>query len=342
MNLRHGLNLTLWAIGLALLVSCKSPRTEQHREQATTLVWPPPPDEPRIRYLKSISNPGDIGRPPSAWKRGFGFLVGESAERETLLKPLGVALDEAGNLCLTDTGNNTVCHLDLAGRRWRHWSSAGNKPFASPVAVARRGGVFYLADSETGRVVAFGDNGREVFTIASPLQRPAGLTLSGDSLVVADSQAHAVFVFDLRGQLRFKFGKRGSGPSEFNFPTHVAADNHGHLFVTDSLNSRIQVFDTDGKFISQIGSSGDTPGHFGRPKGVAVDTFGHVYVVDAVFDNVQVFDLSGQLLLSWGEGGSGPGTFGVPAGIAIGLDNVIYVADSYNRRIQVFKYVGQQ
>ena len=270
------------------------------------------------------------------------FITGAPLQRERLIKPFGVALDDSGNLCLTDMGNNTVCYCDLAKKRWVRLAGVRKELFASPVAIVGKNGTLYVADSELGKVIAFWEDGRDVFTISAPLQRPSGLAIIGDSLVVADSQVHSVFVFDLTGKLRFQFGKRGAGPGEFNFPTHVASDNRGHLLVTDSLNSRVEVFDSTGKYLAQIGSSGDTPGHFGRPKGVAADTFGHIYVVDAVFDNVQVFDLSGQLLLTWGKGGTDPGEFGVPAGIAIGPDNLIYVADSYNQRVQVFQYVGQQ
>jgi DNA-binding beta-propeller fold protein YncE len=341
MSTRLGILLVASSIVAGLLVSCRSPRPDGPPASAEALVWPPPPDEPRIAYVKSIATPRDIGRSPSAWKRAISFITGAADERESLVKPLGIALDEAGNVCITDTGNNTVCYLDLAGKRWRRWAAAGKTRFESPVSVARAGDIFYLADSELGIVLAFREDGREVFRISSPLKRPAGVAVVGDSLAVADSAAHTVFVFDLRGQPRVQFGKHGDGPGEFNFPTHVAADSQGHLLVTDSLNSRVQVFDRAGKFLAQIGSAGDAPGQFGRPKGVAADTFGHVYVVDAVFDNVQVFDLTGRLLLNWGEGGSKPGTFGVPAGIAIGQDNQIYVADSYNHRVQVFKYLGQ-
>src|SRR5262249_5231412 len=151
------------------------------------------------------------------------------------------------------------------------WEAIGNTRFEAPVAVARRNGIFYVADSELGKVLAFDEKGRELFTIAAPLQRPAGLAIAGDSLAVVDSLAHAVFVFDLRGNLRSQFGRRGAAPGEFNFPTHIAADGQGRWLVTDSLNSRIQVFDAGGKVLSEIGSSGDTPGHFGRPKGVAAD-----------------------------------------------------------------------
>jgi len=331
--------LTYLSAGV-LLMACKSTRSAPEASASQKLVWPPAPDEARIRYVKSISGPADMGSSPSALKRALRLITGGPEDTKVLVKPFGVAVDEAGNLCITDTGENTVCLCDFTRKLWRSWNAIGKTRLASPVAIARQGSHFYVADSELGKVFCFRDDGHDVFTISTPLQRPAGLALSGDSLIVADALAHAILVYNLRGELRFQFGKHGEGPGEFNFPTHVAVDQTGHLLVTDSLNSRVQVFDSSGKFVSQIGSAGDAPGHFARPKGIAVDTLGHIYVVDAVYDNIQIFDFSGQLLLTWGEGGSKPGQFGVPAGIAIGRDNQIYIADPYNHRIQVFEYVG--
>jgi DNA-binding beta-propeller fold protein YncE len=329
----------LLAIPAALLISCAT--TKKEAAPAAVPTWPAAPDQPRVVFVRTISRAADIGQSPSVWRRMAHFVTGGEAAQDGLLKPFGVAVDESGNLCVADTGRSAVFYCDLARRQWRRYDAAGKTHFSSPVAVAHRAGVFYVADSELGKVFAFGADGRVAFTLAAPLQRPAGLALASDSLLVVDSQAHAVFVFDLQGRLRSRFGTRGTGAGEFNFPTHISSDSAGHLLVTDSLNSRIQVFNAQGKFMSQIGSAGDMPGHFGRPKGVAADSFGHVYVADAVFDNIQVFDLSGRLLLNLGTGGPGPGEFGLPAGIAIGPDNQIYIADSYNHRVQVLRYVGK-
>jgi len=321
-------------------ISCAS--TKHETLPAYRPVWPPAPDEPRVIFVKTISVPADIGQSPSFFRRIGNWLTGDNGESQRLQKPFGVALDENGNLCVTDTGNGYVCYLDFAHKQWKRWNALGKIHFKSPVAVARRNGIFYVADSELGKVIAFGDNGKLLFEISEPLKRPAGLAITGDSLIVADSQLHSIFIFDLQGKLKSQFGKRGVAPGEFNFPTHINADAQGHLLVTDSLNSRVQVFTTNGKFISEIGSGGDTSGHFGRPKGVAADTFGHIYIADAVFDNIQIFDLHGQLLLNLGESGTRVGQFGLPNGIAIGADNQIYIADCYNRRVQVLKYIGQQ
>lgn len=324
----------LLAAGAAVLAG--APNNGQHLP-----VWPPSPDQPRVAYVRSLSGPGDIGSHPSLVKRLGSWVTGQHGEDLVLQKPFGLAVDEAGNLCITDMGAKRLCFCDFTHKQWRHYEKVGRVSFSSPVAVARHEGVFYLADSELGKVFAFRDEGKALWQIAAPLQRPVGLALAGDSLAVVDSQAHCVFVFDLNGHLRFQFGHRGTGPGEFNYPTHLTADRAGHLLVTDSMNGRVQVFDFKGNFVSQFGSNGDTSGHFGRPKGLGVDTLGHVYVADAMFNNVQVFDLQGQLLLNLGVAGARPGEFALPAGVAVSADNHIYVADAYNHRVQVLHYIGQ-
>jgi DNA-binding beta-propeller fold protein YncE len=280
-------------------------------------VWPPPPEPPRIAN----------------------FFTGET-HRNILAKPIGVALDDSGNLLVTDTGANTAACFDFAQHRFHRWTKIGPYQLISPVSLTRHGDTFYLADSALRAVLAFDINAKLTGLITNGLDRPAALAWIGDKLHVADAGAHQIVIFDPRGNRLGQLGKRGTAPGEFNFPSHLATDNRGRLFVTDSMNSRVQILDpADGKVIGTFGSHGDAPGFFSRPKGVAVDSAGHVYVADALFDNVQVFDQQGRLLLHFGSAGHAPGEFWLPGGIAIGKDNRIFVADTYNRRIQVFQYL---
>jgi DNA-binding beta-propeller fold protein YncE len=334
-------SVILFAVAVALLTGCAPMPHPGGNAAAPAAVWPPPPSEPRIAFVQYLHGPRDIGQTPSLIHSFANWITGDTGERLDLRKPFAVALDEQGNLCVADTDTRTVSYINFVGKHWRRYEGIGKIRFSSPVAVARRNGIFYVADSELSKVFAFREDGKPVFEIATPLDRPVGLAVVDDALYVVDSQAHAVFVFGLDGKFRFQFGKRGTAPGEFNFPTCAATDGRGHLLVSDTLNSRVQVFDLQGKYISQFGSNGNTSGHFARPKGLAVDAAGHTYVVDGVFDNFQIFDADGQLLLNIGEGGVGPGEFGLPNGIAISADNRIYVADAYNHRVQIFKYLGQ-
>jgi DNA-binding beta-propeller fold protein YncE len=308
---------------------------------ASPLVWPPPPETPRIAYVRSIAGPADLGVKRSAWGKVAGWLTGSRQDSGEFAKPFGVALDDSGNLCVTDTGANVVCYFDPARKLWHRWDQVGTVRFAAPVAVAKQGRTLYVADSGLGSVVVFDDDGKLRAQLTTGLQRPSGVAIVSNRLFVVDAQAQAVFRFSLEGRPLGQFGRRGAGRGEFNFPTHIGAAPDGSLLVTDSMNSRVQVFTPEGTFLRQVGSIGDTPGHFSRPKGAAVDSCGHLYVVDAAFDNLQIFDQQGRLLMDLGQAGQGPGEFWLPNGIAISRDNDIYVADSYNHRLQVFKFIGQ-
>lgn len=308
---------------------------------APSQVWPAPPAEPRIAFARSISGPADLGLRPSGWKRFSNLVTGGNKGKEKLAKPFGLALDEQDNLCLTDTGTGQIWYFDRARRRMRIWDKIGPYTFPAPVAIAKRHDRLYVADSVLRKVVVFDEQGKFQLAIQETLTRPAGLAVSGEKLFVADTATHHIAVFSLEGQFLSKFGKRGEGPGELNYPTHLALDARGRLLVTDSMNGRIQIFEPSGRYLGQIGRTGDSTGHFGRPKGVAVDGSGHVYVVDALFDNFQIFNAQGDFLLAVGAAGSGPGEFWLPAGIAISHDQKIYIADGYNGRIQVFQYLGK-
>jgi sugar lactone lactonase YvrE len=333
----------IWSLGIGTFVlgGCATrERTQPTTPPPSSFVWPAPPEEPRIQFVQQVARPGDVGVKASAFKRFSRWLTGSNKGNEGLVKPFGIALDEADNLCFTDTGANTVSYYDRASKKWQSWNKIGKTSFSSPVAVVKRHQTFYVADSGLGSVLGFDERGKLLLQITNHLERPSGLAILNEQLFVADSARHCVVVFTLYGVYQTEFGRRGVGPREFNFPTHLGSDGQSMLFVTDSMNGRVQMLDAAGNFKGQVGSMGDSPGYFSRPKGVAADGFGNVYVVDSLFDNIQIFDRGGRLLLNMGEAGSEPGQFWLPNGIAISRQNEIFVSDSYNHRIQVFKYIG--
>jgi hypothetical protein len=327
---------------LLLLTACSSVHSPSPAALSSPApVWPPPPEPPRIGYVRSLSTPADFGAKSSAFTRFGRWLTGGAGAADALQKPFGLALDEHENLCLTDTGANAVCFYDRKGRKWHRWEKIGPVRFLSPVSVAKRNGTFFVADSALGKVVVFGEDGKLRFQITNHLERPCAVAIGANQLFVADSQRHAICAFGLDGTIQKQFGTRGVGKGQFNFPTHLAIDQSGNLYVTDSMNSRVQMFTADGVYQREIGKLGDSPGQFGRPKGIAVDSQNHLYAMDAAFDNLQIFDTNGHLLLALGENGSRPGQFWLANGIAINRSNEIFVADSYNRRIQVFRPMAQ-
>ncbi len=303
--------------------------------------WPPPPAGERIRYVQSMSTPADIGARVSVWGRLKGLITGIRSDRVAMNKPFGVSTDQQGNLCVTDTAAGAILLFNRADHRFQRLDSISGRPLPSPVAALVHNGQLFVADSALAKVLVADLDGRLQFEIQN-LIRPTGLALCDGKLFVADAGAHCIAVFDLKGTLLHRLGSRGTGPGEFNSPTHISSGTNHRILVTDSLNERVQILDMEGRNLGIIGRVGSGGGQFIRPKGVAVDSFGHIYVADALHDNIQVFDETGRFLLNWGESGSGPGEFWMPSGIAISSKNEIFVADSYNSRVQVFQYVGKE
>ncbi len=329
-----------------LLAGCVQPIREPVQEKtlvAGSLVWPPAPLPPRIRFVAGVSRPMDLGITPPLPKRLKRLISG--ATDTAFVRPGGVAA--VGDIIyVADPGAQSLWILEPEAASFKQVSTAGKHKLVSPVAVAPGGdGRVYVADSYLAKIFVFRSDGKLFATFGgASLQRPAGIAFdrSVSRLYVADSAAHRVWIFSGAGQTIGNIGQRGAGNGEFNYPTHVTVDQNGTLYVTDSLGFRVQMFARDGQFQGAFGHHGDASGDFAAPKGVAVDSDGHVYVVDALFDTVQIFDKAGRLLLSFGERGVSPGMFWLPNGIYIDCNDRIYVADSYNQRIQIFQYLGRR
>ncbi len=334
-------------VGLAIVVlaaGCAPPSRPLPAEREViggALVWPQPPHRPRIRFVRAVARPADLGIRPSFWQRLGEFLAGK--EEEWFIRPTGVAA-RGSVIYVADPGAQALWVLDPQASRFRRIREAGGQRFVSPVALALGvNDLIYLADSFLAKVFVLDADGKLKATIADPrLLRPAGLAYDAarDRLYVADSAAHRVWIYAGDGRPVGAIGRRGTGNGEFNFPTHVAVDRMGILSVTDSLNFRLQLFNPDGSLSGQFGRHGDSSGDFAMPKGVAADNEGHLYVAEALFDAVQIFDRRGQFLLAFGERGLGPGQFWLPGGVFIDGRDWIYVADAYNQRIQIFEYLA--
>lgn len=334
------------ALCLVLIVALASgcaPTVSPSPEPAPSVshVWPRPPARARIRFVKSVARPEDLGVRPSIWQ-GLRELIAGKHE-EWLVRPTA-AVARGPVVYVADPGAQVLWMIDAEHGRFRKTGRAAKEPLVSPVGLALGAdGRIYLVDSFLAKVFVYDANLEFRSVIADPeFQRPAGAAFdpTTDRLYVADSGAHRVWIYTGDGKRLGTIGRRGTGDGEFNFPTHVAIDRVGLIYVTDSLGFRLEMFERDGRFARRVGRHGDSSGDFASPKGVAVDSGGHIYVVEALFDAVQIFDSRGRFLLSFGERGVGPGQFWLPVGVFIDREDRIYVADAYNQRIQIFQYLA--
>ena len=322
------------SIGLA-----KKPSTDQ---AASTLVWPLPPDTPRIRYIGELHGSANYAKKKGRWRK---FLVG--TEQETglsLKKPYGVVTDSRGRMFVSDTGLGAVLVFDEREKEVRALGNNGRVRLVTPIGLAldERERLF-VSDVDLDQVFCFNIDEEVVLALGrvEGMKNPAGIAIDKQRhrLYVADSHLHQILVYSTDGRFLERWGARGTGEAEFNFPTNIAVDHNGLVYVVDTGNFRVKILSPEGALVGQFGEVGDSPGSFHRPKGIALDGDGHVYVTDAAFNNFQIFDSGGQLLLFVGSAGQAAGDFWLPAGIHIDGRNRIYVVDQINRRVQVFDYL---
>src|SRR5512137_764917 len=92
-------------VGALLLAGCSGvDKPSPEAAPRTDLVWPARPEVARIAYQQSILRPADLGIKRSRLVRFGQWLTGSDRGNERLVKPFGIALDETGNLLVTDTG----------------------------------------------------------------------------------------------------------------------------------------------------------------------------------------------------------------------------------------------
>ena len=340
---------TLAGIAIALvLTSCATPPTDTTDASSPTpnLVWPEPPEKPRVQFVRSVGKPEDLGFSKNIFTRVFEAIFG--GPQEQLVRPMAV-VDTGDVLFVADPGVRGVHRFDRKAGDYTLLRQRDDQALLSPVGMALgEGGAVYVTDSalKVVFVIKPGAEFAEPLALTEPLKQPTGIAYDAATkrLFVTDTGAHTIVVLDQSGKQLAKIGERGEQPGQFNYPTYTWLDTKGRLFVTDSLNFRTQIIDTRpdtlGKVLGAFGTMGDNRGEAPRQKGIALDSFGHVYVTDSLLSAIQIFSDSGQFLLPIGGLGQGIGEFWLPAGIFIGKDDTIYVADAYNQRIQVFRYIG--
>lgn len=337
---RYGFLLAAGYLMLAFMGCAEAPV-----QQVTDLYWPPPPDQPRIKFLESWHKQDDFGK--EAMAAFMEKFIGEESQA-ALIKPQAVAADSSGRIYVTDTALGAVIVIDKVAKKFWFMGTGGLGKLAVPVGIAihEEGNRIYVSDSKTDMINVYKMNGSFDMVIGGMVEKtfenPAGIAIDKNlkRLYIADTKKHKIFVYSLDGKPLSEFGDRGTDDGKLNFPTYLAVNSKGNIYVVDSGNFRVQAFTPEGKFLTKWGQVGDNMGSFARPKALAIDSEDHVYVTDAAFNNFQIFDADGRLLMWVGNGGFGPGQFQIASGISIDSQDRIYVADQLNRRVQVFQYLG--
>ena len=275
----------------------------------------------RTGMIRTVAGSGEAG-----WSGDGGAAV---AAR--LNEPKGVALDPDGNLLIADSENHVIRKVDR--RSGLITTVAGcTSSHDSPLTVMNR----------------------------------AAVPATDDPLSEGSSSAEAAFVqqSDLSGTVRYVVNGGGSTKrfagdgglaldALLNFPTAIAADAEGDLYIADTMNHRIRRVDARtgrittiaGVGLPRFGGDGGPSVAAGLNEPAALVVQGaRLYVADQSNNRIRMVDLrTGVITTVAGTGtaafnGDGrPATEAAlagPSGLTIGTDGRLYIADTFNGRIR--------
>jgi len=140
--------------------------------------------------------------------------------------------------------------------------------------------------------------------------------------------------------------------AQLSYPTEVAFDSNGNMYIADTWNGRIRKVGPAGDIKTIAGNgnkgySGDggvaTSASLNYPEGVTIDSCGNMYIADCENQRIRKVNTSGIISTVAGNGirgYSGDGgvatsaSFDYPRGVAFDTSGNMYIADSSNNRIR--------
>ncbi|GHU57701.1 hypothetical protein FACS189444_0220 [Spirochaetia bacterium] len=245
--------------------------------------------------------------------------------------PVGIAVDNSGNIYVADTENNRIRKItpagvvtSLAGTTTAGYGDGTGTAarFSAPQGIAvDNSGNIYVADTGNNRI-------RKI--------TPAGVVTS------------------LAGTTTAGYGDGTGTAARFSAPLGITVDNSGNIYVADTGNNRIRKITPAGVVTSLAGTTtagyGDgtgTAARFSAPKGITVDNSGNIYVADTGNNRIRkitpagvVTSLAGTTTTGYGDGTGTAARFSAPHGIAVDNSGTIYVADTGNNRIRKITPAG--
>lgn len=330
--------------------------------------------------LMVVTDPGtesvrfyEGGRPLSRCHTSSDAAIGRFA------RPLGVTLATTGHAYVADQQNHRILRLDphcsVDQTFGRYGSLAGD--LAEPADVEFANGRLFVADMTNHRLQAFDVNGKFLLqwgrhpstaheghgrthypsfiatdrtatraVVCEPFENRCQTfdLVEMERLVSrANDQAYGnrIDVYSPQGALLHSFGRKGTGPGEFNLPTGVKYNRRlRRIYVMDSYNQRVQFFDVSGRYLGEFGGNGFEPGKIINAIDLAIDEQDHIYIPDAATNRIQKFDADGRFIRQWGSFGSAPGQFYKLKGAAVLRDRLL-VIDFGNHRGQIFDLDGK-
>ncbi len=264
------------------------------------------------------------------------------------------AADKCGAALCTDRTEDPIMEFDASGKLLK---SFGSGMLISPhgIHVDKAGNVWVTDNGDVNgkgqQVFKFSKDGALLMTLgkagvkgtdSETFDQPTDVAVAPNGDVfVSDGHVNSRIVkFSKDGKFIKAWGKKGTGPGEFDLPHALAFDSRGRLFVGDRGNSRIQIFDQEGNFLAEWRQ-------FGRPSGIFIDANDNIYVTDSESNANRNPEYKRGLRMGSAKDGSvrvfvpivgaDPNSAaGGPEGIAAGPDGTIYGAETGGRDVKMY------
>jgi sugar lactone lactonase YvrE len=198
-----------------------------------------------------------------ARQRGAADGTGAAARFD---QPFGIAVDASGTVYVSDASANVIRKITPAGVVTTLAGGAGNAGSTDGAGAAARFTVPYGVACDTAGTVYVVDHGNHTIRKITP----AGVvtTLAGTAGSAGNTDATGA-------------------AARFRYPSSIAADRSGTVFVADTDNQIIREISPAGVVTTAGGSGGTgstdgvgTAAKFFNPKGIAVDPSGTIYIAD--------------------------------------------------------------
>ncbi|MGQ0717307.1 MAG: NHL repeat-containing protein [Pseudonocardiales bacterium] len=241
-----------------------------------------------------------------------------------LTTPSGLAVDNDGNLLVTDEDTHTVTTFAPDGTPLRRWGTRGNGPgeLDRPAGIAcDRGGRIWVTDHGNHRIQCYDPTGRHLGTIGTTgngpeqLRLPWGLTVDDDGCVwVADWGNNRIQVYAPDGSV-----VRQLGAGLLRRPAAVQTSPDGQIHVSDWGNDCVRVFDSSGAPLATLAGQG------------ALSRWAQEYL--------QVYPLVAESYHAALEAGTLTAVhrFHRPSGMALHPDGLLLIADTGRHRVQTYQ-----
>jgi len=213
-----------------------------------------------------------------------------------LLYPIKTRINSKGEIFVLDGKQRRIIHLTPEGVFKGYLDPIG---LSSPATFVPRSFALdekdniYILDIFSRRVLVLNPEGKYLRQIKFPKDFGFFSDLTVDlrgSVFLIDSVNAVVFS---AAKNSVKFSSLTEKLKQYmRFPTVIATDDRGRIYLVDRNDSKIIILGQDGSFIGRLSAQGWKEGHLYHPSDMCINSKGDVFIADTSNSRIQIFKAS--------------------------------------------------